>query len=107
MDANTPQRNFSRNYTELPIMFADYHSRSFSDAKMFNKSVDGMYFELDYALQPGFNISIKKVNDTPDMDYDPEAYKTCRAKVIWCKKIDDMNTSRYGVGVQFFKLSMQ
>ncbi len=95
------QRNFARHYFEFPIMFADYNSKTFFDAKMYNSSTDGMYFESTYYLQPGFDIHIKKPNKMPDLDYAPEAYKTVQAKVMWCKEVELSDSSKYGIGVQF------
>jgi hypothetical protein len=103
MTISDTQRNFARNYSEFPIMFTNYNSKTYFDAKTLNSSVDGMCFESGCALKPGFNISIRKLNDMPDMDYDPEAYKILKATVMWCKKIKSKYTSRYGIGVKFLR----
>lgn len=97
------QRNFSRTYTELPIMFSDQLSNSYSDAHMYNTSAEGMYFESVFELPAGFDICIKCLNDAPDMDYAPEAYKICHAKVVWCKQVENKTPHHYGVGVKFLK----
>lgn len=103
MVANIAQRNFSRCYYEFPIMFSDYKSDHFSNARTLNSSMDGMYFESDYALQPGFDIFIKKTNNKPDIDLNPEAYEFCRAKVIWCRRVTGEEVSKFGIGVQYSK----
>ncbi len=94
-------RNYSRSYFEGNMMYSGELGGEYNYAKMQNFCVDGIYFESDSELKPGFDICIKMVNNSPDLDYSPEAYKIYRATVKWCKEIDD--SSLYGIGVQFFE----
>ncbi len=103
------KRYFVRNYNETPILlrtiydYARYKQEDYyyTHAKMGNNSIGGMYFELGYAIQPGSDVYIKMVNHTPDDTYCPEAFRTLRAKVKWCREIENNESSHYGVGVQY------
>ena len=81
-----------------PDYFADPKDRrDFIPVKMYNQSEDGLYIEIDRALQPGSNVSIKMV--APERDHTEDAYFMHDGRVIWCKKVDD-KTSRFGVGIK-------
>ena len=103
--ANTNRRHFPRQNEEATIQvlitpdyFADpKDKRDFIPVKMYNQSEDGLYIEIDRALQPGSNVSIKMV--APERDHPEDAYFMHDGRVIWCKKVDD-KTSRFGVGVK-------
>ena len=92
-------RNFARSYCEADLMFSNNKEGDYSRAKMVNCCVDGICFETDNALPPGFTVCIKIVNHTPDIEYSPEAHKILRGRVKWCHETED--EFRYGVGVQF------
>ncbi len=102
------QRGTSRNRSEAEIMlltkddYAGYKKENsyFTPAKMCNYSIDGMYFESDYAIQPGSDICIAKVKSSP-VKCGSEVSDSYRAKVRWCKEIADSNPSCYGIGVQY------
>lgn len=94
-------RNYSRSYFESNLMYSGDIGGEYSTAKMQNFCTNGIYFESDSALKPGYDICIKMVNNSPDLDYSPEAYKIYRATVKWCREIEE--TSRYGIGVQFIE----
>ena len=103
--ANTNRRHFSRQNKEATIqvlLTPDYFAapkdrRDFIPVKMYNQSEDGLYIEIDRALQPGSNVSIKMV--APERDHTEDAYFMHDGRVIWCKKVDD-KTSRFGVGIK-------
>jgi len=103
--ANTNRRHFSRQNKEAAIqvlLTPDYFAgpkdrRDFIPVKMYNQSEDGLYIEIDRALQPGSNVSIKMV--APERDHTEDAYFMNDGRVIWCKKVDD-KTSRFGVGIK-------
>lgn len=94
------KRTYSRNAYEAPIMYANYNTENYYNAKMYNAGPGGMYFESDQALKPKSDICIKMINYTPDTS-GPEAYQAYRAQVKWCRKIDKEETSCYGIGIQF------
>jgi len=103
--AKTNRRHFSRQNKEATIQillnpdyFADPKDRRDSiPVKMYNQSEDGLYIEIDRALQAGSNVSIKMV--APERDHTEDAYFMNDGRVIWCKKVDD-KTSRFGVGIK-------
>jgi hypothetical protein len=83
------------------MMYSQRGGNEYNEAMMHNCCVDGLYFESDAALEPGYDIHIKMRNNSPDVDYSPEAYKVYWATVKWCRKIEE--GARYGIGAQFFK----
>lgn len=68
--------------------------------KMFNQSENGLYLEIDRALEPGSNISIKMV--APEGDHPEDAYYMHDGRVVWCQSVND-EASRFGVGVQILR----
>jgi hypothetical protein len=69
----------------------------YTPATMCNHNEGGMYFESDYALQPGMGVSIALV--------DPQTGRARtrpihRGKVRWCREIDGEDGPFYGVGVE-------
>jgi hypothetical protein len=102
---NSDRRHFPRQNEKATIqvlMTPDYVAdpidrHDFVPVKMINQSKDGLYIEVDRALQPGSNVSIKMV--APERDHPEDAYFIHDGRVIWCKKVDD-KTPRFGVGVK-------
>ena len=68
-------------------------------AKVFNRSDEGLYIEVDQALRPGSNVDIKFV--APD-DRSEKVYFVNNGRVIWCKKVEDEDT-RFGIGVKILR----
>lgn len=106
--AESNRRHFHRQNEEATIQVlitSDYPTgRKYTSdsipAKMCNQSEDGLYIEIDRALQPGSSVSIKMValeNEDPE-----DAYYMHNTRVIWCEKVDD-KTSRFGVGVKILR----
>jgi hypothetical protein len=106
--AKTNRRHFPRQDEEATIQVlitpdysADPKDRHDSiPVKMYNQSEDGLYMEINRALKPGSNVSIKMV--APEGDEIEDAYYLHDGRVIWCKKVDD-ETSRFGVGVKILR----
>lgn len=98
------KRAYSRDAYETPIMFANYNTEKYYHAKMYNRSLGGMYFESEKALHPGSDICIKIVNHSSDKS-GPEAFTAYRARVRWCKKRSKTGISCYGVGIQYLAKS--
>jgi hypothetical protein len=89
----------------IPDHSADSKDRfDFIPVKMYNQSAGGLYIEINRALQPGSNVSLKMV--APKVDHPEDAYYMHDGRVIWCKKVDD-GTSRYGVGVKVLRKVVQ
>ena len=98
------KRSYSRNSYEVPIMYANYDTENYYNAKMYNSGLGGMYFESERALQPGSDICIKMATHSFGKS-EPEAYKAYRARVKWCKKRSKTGISCYGVGIQYLAKS--
>jgi len=98
-------RNYARSYYQTRMMYSENKEGEYNSAVMVNYCINGICFEADKALNPGFDICIKLINNTPDSDYSPEAHKIFSGKVKWCKEIND--TAHYGIGVQFCKTMNQ
>jgi len=99
------KRNYARSYYQTGMMYSENKEGKYNPAVMVNHCVDGICFEANKALNPGFDIRIKLINNSPDSEYSPEAYKIFSGKVKWCKEIDE--TSHFGIGVQFCKAMNQ
>jgi hypothetical protein len=90
----------------IQVLITTNHSNGRKDscdsipAKICNQSEDGLYIEIDRALQPGSSVSIKMV--PPEEDHPEDAYYMHNTRVIWCEKIDN-ETSRFGIGVKIFR----
>ena len=95
-------RAYTRDNCESPIRYAMSDAETYRDAKMYNKSEGGMYFESESnTLRPGSELCIKMVNYSHAL-HEPEAHDGYRAEVVWCRKIKEgAATPRYGVGVRF------
>ena len=110
--AKTNRRHFSRQNKEATIQvllnpdyFADSKDRRDSiPVKIYNQSEDGLYIEIDRALQPGSSVSIKMV--APEEDHPEDAYYMHNTRVIWCEKFDD-ETSRFGIGVKILRSTVR
>ena len=74
------------------------------DAKVFNYSKDGMYFESDVFFKEGANIYFQ-MNDCLLDASDPELFEGLRtislAEVKWWKNIGGEDDNRFGVGVKY------
>jgi len=109
--ANTNRRHFLRQDKKVTIQVlltqVDSTSPEDSDSipvKMYNQSENGLYIEINRALQPGANVSFKMVE--PERDRAEDAYFIYGGCVIWCKKVDD-KSSRFGVGVKILNKLVQ
>ena len=104
------KRNSLRHYDQAPILlqtkydYSCYNKDNFyyTCAKMHNYSCEGMYFESDYALQPGAKVNVEMADDTMPCIADRELDVYC-AEVKWCKKIATSDVAHFGVGIRFFK----
>lgn len=99
MNAHVKRAGNRRNY-EAPIMWADFNTEKYYQAKTFNSSEGGMYFETECAPEAKTNIRIKPLNYLPNKN-GPESYKFYEAKVKWHRDLTTRGTFRYGVGVQY------
>jgi hypothetical protein len=68
--------------------------------QMYDQSEEGLYVEIDRALQPGLNIRIKMAASE---EYHPEeAYYLRDGRVVWCKKVDEVS-HLFGVGIKILR----
>jgi hypothetical protein len=95
-------RAYCRDNRESPIQYANLNTEKYHDAKMYNISEGGMYFESSQnSLRRGSEVHIRVTDYSPDI-YGPSARDGYRAEVMWCRKIlKEGAQSCYGVGVRF------
>lgn len=73
-------------------------------ARLYNQSIEGLYFEIDRNLQPGSNVSIRM--SAPLEQRPEEPYFVCDGLVIWSKKVD-RKIARFGVGAKILRKVVQ
>jgi len=90
-------RNNVRIKRKANVLVESYPMGTYCEAKMFNFSHGGMYFETDYAPLPGTEITIGIENSPYDAGAD-----VYRAQVRW-RRVLSRRDSRfnYGVGVKY------
>ena len=97
MTTETDHRVDIRIKHRAKIQFENYYSETNYNAKMYNYSQGGMYFEADYAPLPGTEIYIG-VKKSP---YDAAA-DVYHAQVRWRRQLrPGASAYQYGVGVKY------
>ena len=92
------RRNYSRFIDHVPILYAGYDSKSYDKAVMRNSCSDGMYFESDFAPDPGTDIFIGIEKSPYSAGHD-----VYRARVMWVKELPKKASFfYYGVGVRYY-----
>ena len=97
MQAKPEFRKSERFGHESIIMLGDDHALSPYYAVSYNLSETGMYFKSLFELHPGAQIHIRIDDYSLSRNQVP-------SKVVWCKKLENTATFRYGVGVEFLLL---
>ena len=82
---------------EYIIKLEDDRALSPYYAVSYNLSETGMCFKSLFELYPGAHILIRTDDFTLSQNKIP-------AKVVWCKKLENTTSFRYGVGVEFLQL---
>jgi hypothetical protein len=82
---------------ESIIKFGDDGTLSPYYALSQNLSESGMSFKSLFELHPGAHILIRIDDYTLSGNQVP-------AKIVWCKKLENTTSFRYGVGVEFLQL---
>ena len=97
MEKNIERRENARIDQITPLKIKNLKSGKIHNARMFNYSKNGMYFESDSILQTGDQIYIG-IQDSP---YAPSAglLEYYRAEIRWHKKLKD-SYFQYGYGVE-------
>ncbi len=96
MQAKPESRKSERFGHDYIIKFGDDLSPTPYYAVSSNLSETGMYFKSAFELYPGAHLHIR-------IDDYTFVHNQVSAKVVWCKKIENSNSFRYGVGVEFLK----
>ena len=91
------ERECSRFENEIPIVFSNCNSEKYNEARIYNRSSSGIYFESDISIRPGTEIYVKKNNSTRFSGSD-----ICHVEVVWCEEIHDAAIfSRFGIGARY------
>ncbi len=77
---------------ETDIIYSCGENPEFNNARLFNSSRGGMYFDSKYELNYGSLVSIK-TNRLCSIFY---------ANVMRCEKVKVGDNSCYGIGIKFF-----
>jgi len=104
----TDRRGFPRQDEEatIQVLIAPQYSKDRKDGcdlipvKMCNQSTEGLCIEIDRALHPGSNVSLKMVS--PEAGHPEDAHYICDGRVIWCQKVNG-GKSRFGVGIKILR----
>jgi len=97
MQAQPEFRRSGRHGHECIIKLEDDQTLSPYYAVSQNLSETGMYFKSLFELHPGAHILVRIDDYTLDQNI-------VAAKVVWCKKLKNTTSFRYGVGAQFLQL---
>jgi hypothetical protein len=97
MRTNSEKRDCARFGFELPVIVEECDTGLQSNARMYNYSLNGMYFESDLSLSSGTRVNIWMSNlDKPSQ---PEIRF---AEVRWCEEIvGAVVLYNYGVGIRY------
>ena len=98
------RRLYPRVHYEAPIMFKMLSANDFTEAKMFNFSKGGLYFESLNPIMPKTDVAIMMINYSPGT-YGPEAYKSYIAQIKWSKDVSENGSPKHGFGVEFLSKS--
>jgi len=55
------ERESSRVENEIPIVFSNCNSEKYNEARIFNSSNSGIYFESDIPIRPGQRFMLKNI----------------------------------------------
>jgi Tfp pilus assembly protein PilZ len=97
MQAKPEFRRSKRFGHECIVKLGDDQTLSPYYAVSYNLSETGMFFKSLFELYPGAHIRIRID------DYELSRNQVL-AKVVWCNKLEETATFRYGVGVEFLQL---
>ena len=98
MHSHSEQRDHNRFYREATIMIENYPTGKYFEGKMYNYSKSGMYFESDFAPDPGTDIFIGIEKSPFSAGHDVYS-----ARVMWVKELPEKASFfYYGVGVKYY-----
>jgi len=97
MNAFAHHRTSQRFQAEARVMLEDFRTGFYYKGTLYNYSMDGGYFETEYAPRPGKKIHIK-VDGLPEV-FTPHIYL---AEIRWRKPLpENRNSYAYGVGIRY------
>jgi hypothetical protein len=97
MRTNSENRDCARFCYEIPVVIEECGTGVHFDARMYNYSLQGMYFESDHSLLSGTRVNVWLSNfpgsSSPDISF---------AEVRWSEEITGaVVLYNYGVGIQY------
>lgn len=104
MNSNPENRDKTRFEHESKVTLENHDSGVQRDARMYNYSNLGIYFEADFLLQPGTKIQFG-ISNSPYAEQ-PDQYESFRGIVKWRKALK-RSSYYYGYGVEFFNESAE
>ena len=97
MRTNLEKRDCARFHLEAPVVIEQCGTGLYYEARMFNYSLKGMYFESDLVLNPGTRVNLW-LSDFPE-DSLPEIGS---AEVRWNEEITGVVVMfNYGTGIRY------
>ena len=97
MRTNLERRDCARFYHEAPVVIEECGTGLYYEARMYNYSLQGMYFESDLALVPGARVNLW-LSDLPENSL-PEINS---AEVRWAEEITGaVVLFNYGIGIKY------
>jgi hypothetical protein len=100
MDSNPENRDKTRFEHESKVILESSDIGGQRDARMYNFSNLGIYFEADFVLQPETEIQIG-ISNSP-FAAQPDQYESFRGVVKWRKALK-RSSYYYGYGVEFIR----
>ena len=101
MESNPEQRHKARFKHQSSISVEEFNHGVHRDAKMFDYNDTGLYFEADFDIQPGTELSIG-IDNSPFASK-PDVYENFQASIAWRKKLKNSSYS-FGYGVKFSEI---
>ena len=99
MRTNLEKRDCARFYYEAPVVIEKCGTGLYYEARMYNYSLQGMYFESDLDLLPGARVNLW-LSDLPDNSL-PEISS---AEVRWTEEIiGAVVLYSYGAGIKYIR----
>lgn len=97
MRTDLEKRDCARFHHEAPVIVEACGTGAYYNARMYNYSLQGMYFESDLALAPGVRVNLwlsgKPENSLPEIYF---------AEVRWSEEISGaVVLHRYGTGIKY------
>ena len=97
MNENLERRNSVRIEHISPLRIENIKSGEIYDARMFNYSKNGLYFETDSTLHFGDQIRVQ-IQDSPFASI-PNTLEYYQAEIMWVKELKE-SYFKYGYGIQ-------